>query len=799
MQPACIIGAKKAEPQSVTRCMQQLQALSTKVPEHERTLIAKFEAVWVAWKGLDINDVTWEALLCPLFDADDYLQWHKGFRAWQQAEQVSMSKRPMGRIEHTKQLAKVSGGALKLYQVDSTQWLVQKWSQGKSAVLSDEMGMGKTIQSIAFLLTAYQSMIDQSLSNDVHDNSGMFPFLVVVLKTLVLNWAREFQVWRPEVVVAELSGDSANVEPELPTEHERYMRLIDARGKLKLLHVLLPELKSRGHRVLLFAQFKDTLILEDILGGESIGCVRIEGNIPAADRQSGVIAFNNPQSTDMCFGIDAYWRTGPKLNIGRSMARAHRIGQTKPVYVFKLVTQDMVEERINKHVEHSRVEQALRLGASWVFGEDAQADECTIVYNVEKVRALLDQCKRVVEAEQKAISAPEDFSPVWVADLDGEMHELEDTAEDTVSDVWVQLLSQADQLASVVQLPSEDVNGRLLRVCKHKVDYVADDTKRKSGPVDAEFVPDEIELMELHIVAKGDLLSMHRKRLVASYSHAPNEQTAKQAREAKAMFAALANGRRVQPGVIPGREMRTKNAAASKQRSVYERAKIEQRDQVVYAAFYESFTANNFEPDPPVDLPVERKQPVRSYMLALLNSSAYTKFCNMLAGSQVDVCKASDVDWLRKRLKWLCGYRVKLVQSWRAVVKRHEFVSAGDQAMGLRFISMRVKQVRARIDELHSKAVESKQPSELTTADLQTYVTKLRDLLYLVSQSTKVQLVHIVTQYIEQTRNYCVGVLARLGAPGQGVKAARKLVREHDMAVAGQRIQRVRVWRLIEP
>ncbi|KAJ2557937.1 hypothetical protein GGH12_006047 [Coemansia sp. RSA 1822] len=213
--------------------------------------------------------------------------------------------------------------------------------------------------------------------------------------------------------------------------------------------------------------------------------------------------------------------------------------------------------RVNKHVEHGHVEQVLWLGASWVFGEDAHADECTIVYNVEKIRALLDLCKRVVEAEQKAISAPEDFSRVWVADLDDEMHELEDTAEDTVSDVWMQLLSRTDQSASVVQLPSEDVNCRLLRVRKHKVDYVADDTKRKSGPVDAEFVPDEIELMELHIVAKGNLLSMHRKRLVASYSHALNEQTAKQAREVKAIFAALANGqlangRRVQPGVIPG-------------------------------------------------------------------------------------------------------------------------------------------------------------------------------------------------------------------------------------------------------
>ncbi|KAJ2203040.1 hypothetical protein EV180_007554, partial [Coemansia sp. RSA 518] len=108
----------------------------------------------------------------------------------------------MGCVEHTEQLAQVSGGALKPYQVDGAKWLVQKWTQGKSAVLADEMGMGKTIQTIAFLLTAYRSTIDQNAES----NSGTFPFLVVVPTTLVANWAQEFQVWGPELVVAELSG-----------------------------------------------------------------------------------------------------------------------------------------------------------------------------------------------------------------------------------------------------------------------------------------------------------------------------------------------------------------------------------------------------------------------------------------------------------------------------------------------------------------------------------------------------------------------------------------------------------------
>ncbi|KAJ2497061.1 hypothetical protein GGH96_005379 [Coemansia sp. RSA 1972] len=1178
-QPAHIIGAKKADVRSVTRRMQQLRASSTKVAENDWTLFAEYDAVWVAWKGLDISDATWEAPPSPLSDADDYGQWHKVFRAWQRAEHVSVNKRPTGLVEHTEQIAKVEGGVLKPYQVDGAKWLVQKWTQGKSAVLADEMGMGKTIQTIAFLLTAYRSTIDQSLSTDGHVNSGTFPFLVVVPTTLVANWAREFSVWGPELVVAELSGRAASrdlqlehtlfrrskgrrdlkchvvltsyealnhpaacssmrsiawqsiivdeghrlkndqtktfqtlaqfssrmrlvltgtplqnhlkelhsvmsfvdpraftssevfsvetpeqiertkdmvrpyilrrtkaelpklvpprhelilhvsmtrlqrelyratlsrnvrvlrdisaalqatgdvsdaseetgkgrlrsdtmvkqpkkprvsslnnilmevrkivshpyciadVEPEFPDDHERHTRLIDACGKLKLLHVLLPELKLRGHRVLLFAQFKDTLsILEDYLDGEGIGCVRIDGDTPAVDRQSRVTAFNDPQSSAMVFLAST--RTGglglnltsadvviiydcdfnPHADL-QAMARAHRIGQTKPVYVFKLVTQDTAEERIVEmatrklvldhlviqnmhnvdvgHAEHGRVEQALRHGASRVFGEDAQADERTIVYDTEMVRALLDQCKRVVEAEQqKAMSAPEDFSRVWVADTDGSMHEAVDTVEDTESDVWAQLLARTDQSSSVVQLPTEDVNGRSLRVRKHKVDYVVNDTKRKSGPVDAEFVPDEIELMEPHIVTKDDLLSivsMHRKRLLASYT-ASEVQTVEQLHDVETQFAALANGRRVQPGNIPGsgspdlyfpipanirlrmgvqvpeqpmpscpmcttphghsfcpfitdpsfisavrsikqipgfwrhthfhnfiawytvqyvwfvlvheegesvhkanmrarpeymvdageyvrearvkREMKTKDAAANKLRCVHERALKEQQEETAYSAFYESFAGGGSSLDLLVDLQRPTKQPVRSYVLASLDSPAYTKFCDMLAGSHVDLCKVNDVEWLQKHLEWLCAYRVKLIQSGRAAVEKREFVSVGDQAMGLRFISMRAEQVRLRIDDLNSKrsAVQEqpKQTSALTN-DLQTYVTRLLNLQCLVSQSTNAQPVHIVTQYIEQTRNYCAGVLAKLGPPGQGMKVVAGLVKKHDLAVA---------------
>ncbi|KAI9500879.1 SNF2 family N-terminal domain-containing protein, partial [Coemansia spiralis] len=157
-----------------------------------------------------------------------------------------------------------------------------------------------------------------------------------------------------------------NVEPNFPDEVERHMRLIDSSGKLKLLHALLPELQARGHRILLFAQFKDTLdILEDYLAGEGVRYERIDGDTLPSVRQTKVDAFNSPSSSSLVFMAST--RTGglglnltsadvvviydcdfnPHIDL-QAMARAHRIGQRKPVTVFKFVVKDSAEERIVK-------------------------------------------------------------------------------------------------------------------------------------------------------------------------------------------------------------------------------------------------------------------------------------------------------------------------------------------------------------------------------------------------------------------------------------------------------------------
>ena len=74
---------------------------------------------------------------------------------------------------------------------------------------------------------------------------------------------------------------------------EAHEKLIDASAKLRLLHIMLPKLKARGHRVLLFSQVRLSVphchwlngnlqkfvialdIVEDFLNGESFKYLRL--------------------------------------------------------------------------------------------------------------------------------------------------------------------------------------------------------------------------------------------------------------------------------------------------------------------------------------------------------------------------------------------------------------------------------------------------------------------------------------------------------------------------------------------
>lgn len=140
--------------------------------------------------------------------------------------------------------------------------------------------------------------------------------------------------------------------------------LIDNSGKMVLLHRLLKKLQEQGSRVLIFSQMTRMLdILEDYLYYMGYLYCRIDGQTDADLREQYMDDFNRPGSDKFIFllstragglGInlatadtviifDSDWN--PQADL-QAQDRCHRIGQKKPVRVFRFITKDSIEEKI---------------------------------------------------------------------------------------------------------------------------------------------------------------------------------------------------------------------------------------------------------------------------------------------------------------------------------------------------------------------------------------------------------------------------------------------------------------------
>lgn len=90
--------------------------------------------------------------------------------------------------------AYIQGGEMRDYQVAGLNWLISLHENGISGILADEMGLGKTLQTIAFL--GYLRYVQKTHG----------PHLILVPKSTLDNWRREFNQWTPAVEVLVLQG-----------------------------------------------------------------------------------------------------------------------------------------------------------------------------------------------------------------------------------------------------------------------------------------------------------------------------------------------------------------------------------------------------------------------------------------------------------------------------------------------------------------------------------------------------------------------------------------------------------------
>lgn len=255
--------------------------------------------------------------------------------------------------------------------------------------------------------------------------------------------------------------------------------LITNAGKMALLDKLLPKLKERDSRVLIFSQMTRLLdILEDYLMYRGYLYCRIDGNTGGEDRDASIEAFNRPGSEKFVFllstragglGInlatadvvilyDSDWN--PQVDL-QAQDRAHRIGQKKEVQVFRFCTEYTIEEKVieraykklaldalviqqgrlaeQKSVNKDELLQMVRFGAEMVFssGDSTITDE-----DVDRIIAKGEEATAELDAKMKKFT---EDAIKFKMDETAELYDFDDDKEENkvdfkklVTDNWIE-------------------------------------------------------------------------------------------------------------------------------------------------------------------------------------------------------------------------------------------------------------------------------------------------------------------------------------------------------------------------
>jgi superfamily II DNA or RNA helicase len=135
-------------------------------------------------------------------------------------------------------------------------------------------------------------------------------------------------------------------------------------SKLNLFAETVEELRAEGHKALVFSQFvKHLKIIEEWVKQAGIPYQYLDGSTPMGQRDKAIRAFQagegdlflislkaggfglNLTAADYVLHLDPWWNPAVE---DQASDRAHRIGQQRPVTIYRLVTEDTIEEKIVK-------------------------------------------------------------------------------------------------------------------------------------------------------------------------------------------------------------------------------------------------------------------------------------------------------------------------------------------------------------------------------------------------------------------------------------------------------------------
>jgi SNF2 family DNA or RNA helicase len=149
---------------------------------------------------------------------------------------------------------------------------------------------------------------------------------------------------------------------------------LDAFGKI------LDELLDNKHKALVFSQFVDHLsLIREYLDARGIHYQYLDGSTPAKKRTAAIDAFQggegdlflislkaggvglNLTAADYVIHMDPWWNPAVE---DQASDRAHRIGQQRPVTVYRLVAKNTIEEKIvNLHAKKRDLADSLLEGS----------------------------------------------------------------------------------------------------------------------------------------------------------------------------------------------------------------------------------------------------------------------------------------------------------------------------------------------------------------------------------------------------------------------------------------------------
>lgn len=226
-----------------------------------------------------------------------------------------------------------------------------------------------------------------------------------------------------EALLSEAGGQAGAVNWDSFEARRVTDSMIPTSGKMVLLDKLLPKLKTEGHKVLIFSQMVKMLdLIEEFCDCRNYNVERLDGRVSGNDRQKGIDRFNansdafifllstraggvgiNLTAADTCIIFDSDWN--PQNDV-QAMARCHRIGQTKAVTIYRLITRKSFEaEMFDRASRKLGLEQAL-LGSRQFEGEEGGDDQGQKM-DAKEMETLLRQGAYAVLLEDDAEAVKE--------------------------------------------------------------------------------------------------------------------------------------------------------------------------------------------------------------------------------------------------------------------------------------------------------------------------------------------------------------------------------------------------------